>query len=314
MRNIILAMMLIGVMSSNANANVTTEFLEKLVKMTKGKVDDIAKGLPKVSKKMKETLSKNINAPKLTQILKKSPEKILLANKAEKIVEKGNFEKKFFDNQSFNNQLAMIVQSSKYGDEYFDMAQQLSHISPNVLTRNPQLKKYISKSQFNERTLQTKFIETLEKTGKWGWERMQNIGAWITKHPKTSGASGLYVWYVSDPQSFNEQLKESGKSLTKFLGSVTGNIVSGAGEAITEKAEEVTENIKKDIERYMDDKVESVKTSTSYIANILAGVLFFVIVFIAWRKRKVIHHFFTKADEVETKNSEKRYEKGDNEF
>ncbi len=313
-----MALVVISLFTSIIEAGTTGQFLKNLVKMTKGKADDVVRKLPS-TKDLSRALSKNIDFPKLTPLIKKSPEKITIANKADKIVSKSDFEKKFFIGQNFDNQLSMIVQSSKYGDEYFDMAKNVSIVSPNVIKANPNLLAHFPVSQLNQKTLQTKFIETLNKTGKYGWERLQDIGNWVVKHPKISTASGAYAWYVLDPESFNEQLKSSGKTLTLFLMETTGSIVSGGGEAITGKVEEIKKDIEDDVNAFIENKVDEAKVSSSYILTRIAGILLLIGLFIAWRKRKIIYHFITKADEVKTDKSGRnskniRFEKDEDEF
>ena len=228
---IITAMILV---MSNLHANVKTEFMENLVKMLKGKADDVVKQMPKASKGTKQTLSKNFDVPKLRAKITENPQKVLLANRADEIVSRGDFEKKFFGNQNYDNQLAMIVQSSKYGDEYFDVAKKVSIITPETLKRSPYLH-HVPKSQLTEATLQGKFIETLNKTGKYGWSTIKGIGRFIQENPKLSGTAGLYAWYVSDAESFNLQLKESGKSLAAFLIDTVKQMSIGAGAEIGER-------------------------------------------------------------------------------
>ncbi len=210
--------------------------------------------------------------------------------------------------------MAMIVQSSKYGDEYFTIARKVSDISPDVIAHNPNLVKYIPVNKLNTKTLQTKYIETLEKTGKWGWEKLNKIAGWVAKHPKISTASGAYAWYVLDPVGFEEQVRNSGKTLALFLMDTFGSAAEGAGTAVTEKVEEIKDNIKKDIDHYMDEKVSDIKAGSSYIVTRLVGILILILLFISWRKRKVIHHFLTKADEVKNNQNKKYYEKDEDEF
>ncbi len=229
-------------------------------------------------------------------------------------MKKGDFETKFFTGQKFDNQMAMIVQSSKYGDEYFTIARKVSDISPDVIAHNPNLVKYIPVNKLNTKTLQTKYIETLEKTGKWGWEKLNKIAGWVAKHPKISTASGAYAWYVLDPVGFEEQVRNSGKTLALFLMDTFGSAAEGAGTAVTEKVEEIKDNIKKDIDHYMDEKVSDIKAGSSYIVTRLVGILILILLFISWRKRKVIHHFLTKADEVKNNQNKKYYEKDEDEF
>ena len=316
MKNLILTVGLILALATNANANFKTDFFENLIKMGRGHVDDVVKKLPKpgILKKQREVLSKNIHLPKLKKAVQQVPEKAILANSAEKIMKKGKFEDSFFTGQKFDNQLALIVQSSKYGDEYFKVAKKISSISPDTIAHNSYLAKRIPVQKINPKTLQSKYIETLERTGKWGWKKLQKIGAWVAKHPKMSTAGGAYAWYVLDPVGFEEQMKSSGKSLSLFLMGTVGSIASGTGEAVTEKVEEVKDSIKKDIDHFMDKKVEDFKSSTSYIVTGLVGIMVLIFLFIVWRKRKIIYHFLTKADEIEINSYKEKYEKDDDEF
>ena len=274
MNKLIVSIIMILAITNGASANIKTDFFESLIKMGRGKVDDVVKHLPKPKnpKALREAIE-NVKIPKLKSAIKQIPEKAILANRAEKIIKKGNFEKKFFLGQKFDNQLAMMVQSSKYGDEYFTMAKKVSNISPDILTHNSNLVKYIPAGKLNPKTLQTKYIETLEKTGKWGWEKLNGIARWVAKHPKFSAASGAYAWYVLDPTGFDEQLRNSGKMLTAFLMDTVGSAAGGIGVAITEKTEEITDNIKKDIKYYVSEGMEDIKASSSYIVPKVIGIL-----------------------------------------
>ncbi len=295
-------------------ANIVTEgiesFIKKISKMTKGKVDDVVKQIPKRTSTISEIKSPTITLPKLPAKVKVDPARLLLVEKGGQIVSKGNFEKKFFRNQNFDNQLALVVQSSKYGDEYFTVARQVSHISPRTLSPGSPFAKYVHRNQLNEKTLQTKLIDTLNKTGKWGWKKIQKISAWVAENKAVSGASGALAWYVLDHESFDDAMKKSGKTLTEFLGSVVGGVAQGAGEAINEKVEQVGDTVRQDVEDYLDETVQDVKVSTMKSLNVIVGFLLFGLLFIVWRKRKIIKHFLTKADEVKVKN----HMEDDNEF
>jgi len=198
----------------------------------------------------------------------------------------------------------------KYGDEYFDVVRQVSHISPRTLSPSSPFAKYVHRNQLNEKILQTKFIDTLNKTSKWGWEKMQKISVWIAQNKAISGASGALAWYVLDYESFDEAMKKSGKTLTEFLGSVVGGVAQGAGEAVTEKVEQIGESVNQDVKQYMDKTVQYVKISALKSVNILVGLFLFVLLFIVWRKRRIINNFLTKADEVKINN----HKENDNEF
>ena len=316
MKRLLILVIMTLVMTNNMNANIKTDFFENIIKMRKGKVGDVVSKISKVSisKGTKEALSKNFRIPKLTKAVKEIPKKAILVNKAEKIMKKGDFESKFFMGQKFDNQMAIIVQSSKYGDEYFTIAKKVSDISPSIIAHNQTLVKYIPVNKLNTRRLQGKYIETLEKTSTVGWKRLNNIVRWVAKHPKISTASGAYVWYVLDPVGFEEQVKNSGKTLTLFLMDTFGSIAGGAGTAVTEKIDDFKDNIKEDIGNYMDEKVENFKISNSYIATRAFGILILMLFFIAWRKRKFIYHFLTKADEAKNTQKRKYYEKDEDEF
>ena len=93
-----------------------------------------------------------------------------------------------------------------------------------------------------------------------------------------------------------------------------GSVAGGVGNAVVEKTEEITDNIKKDVEHFMDEKVENFKASNSYILTSIIGIFVFVLLFIIWRKRKIIYHFLIKADEVKTNQNKNYYEKDEDEF
>ena len=303
------------ILVTSSSANVKIDFFEKLSKMGRGEVNDVVKKFPKRKlMKKNKTLSKSINYPKLEKAIKRVPEKVILANKAEAVINRGTFEATFFSGQKFNKQLALMVQSSKYGEKYFSMAKKVSAISPKTIVHNQYLSKQIPHNQLKSNILQSKYIDTLNKTGKWGWEKLQKIGLWITSHPKISGVSGAYAWYVLDPSGFEEQLKSSGKALTPFLMSTVGSVVGGVGEAVVEKGEEIKGEIKNDMNAFVDGKLEEMQMSSSYIITRLVGILSLILLFVAWRKRKIIRHFLLKAEDVKVENHKKEKTDYDDEF
>ena len=307
MKHIIVAIFLLSTCYQSADANIMNDtigkFISKLSKLSKGKVSDVVKKLPK-SKAPLRSFNSNMNVPRLITKVNKDPQKLLLISKADEIVSKGAFEKRFFNNQPFDNQLAIIVQSSKYGDDYFTIAKKVSSVTPDVLIHNPQIAKYISQGKLTEKTLQTSFITTLEHGGKYAWEKLNNISKWILKNPTKSGAGVLYAWYVIDPESFNLHIKSAFKDAGTAALEGGGSALSGIGEAVNEKWEEAKENIEKDIENYVDNKVDGFKASESYIVNVLVGILGFIILFIVWRKRNVIKDFLMRADKVKNTKEE----------
>jgi hypothetical protein len=310
-KKIVLVLMTVIVCSGLAEAGLASKFFDDLIKMSKGSADDIVRKIP--AKAPKDVVPK----PNFPAAIKINPEKIILANKAEKITAKGDFEKKFFSEQKFDNQLSIIVQSSKYGDEYFVMVKNISAVSPDILKSKAQFVKYIPDRHLTPEKLQTKFIDTLNKTGKYGWERLQEIGKWVAANPKISAAGGAYLWYVLDPEGFNEQLESSGKTLTVFLMDATGSIIQGIGKAPIEKIEKVTGEIKDDFEEIFQTGVDGI--NSSYILQSVAGILVLIGLFIVWRKRKIIQHFITKADEVQEDKSHgvkniSKFEKDQDEF
>lgn len=310
MNKIILGLIIVGLVVNTSNASMTSSFLSKLSKLSKVKTAKIAGQLIKDSKKMKQVLNKNIKIPKLKSQIAKDPFKVLLANKAQTIISKGSFEKKFFINQKFDNQLNVIAQSSKYGDEYFVIAKNISNINPNIIKNNSVFSKYIPAYKLNKQTLENSYVELLNKNGKYGWEKLRKIGKWVANHPKISMASGAYAWYILDPNSFNEALENSGKTLTQFLMTTTGLVISGAGEAVVEKGQDMIASIKEDINNEINKKLDD---SQSYILNNLFGILFIIGLFITWRKRKIIKHFLFKADDVKVTKS-KHVTKEEDEF
>jgi len=310
MKKIVIGLIVLSLSVNIVYASATTNFFENLVKMSKGKVDNITKNIAVTTKNLKRVVNKNIDAPKLIPSIQKDASKVLLANKAQKIIDKGTFEKEFFDNQNFNNQLSMIVQSSKYGDEYFVVAKKVSHISPDILKNNLHLKRYLPKKKINKQTLQSKYIDTLNKTGKYGWERLKNMGTFIKNHPKFSTLGGAYAWFLLDPNGFEEAAKNAAKSAGIAVAVAGGAVVSGMGEVVIEKTNEVIDEIKKDM-------TSSIDISNSYILKMLSGLLVLVSIFMIWRKRKVIKHFILKADEVKVKKEDIKHtksEKEDDEF
>ena len=299
MRKKIFAVLILGVSINGANAGVIDKFIKNLSKTKKTKIVNFTNKIPNVSHKNKRVLNAHIDIPKLKPDIIKSPNKILLANEAHRIVKKGDFEKKFFTGQTFDNQLHLIVQSKKYGDNYFVVAKQIGNISPTIFKNNSILSKYIPLNKIDAKAIQTKLIDTLNKTGKYGWETIQVISQIIKKHPKASIFTGALAWYILDPESFNQALQESGKTLTEFLLTIPTNIVNGTGQAISEKTQNFIEDTKNDIQNGVISTKDGI---VAYVLNNILGILVFVGLFIVWRKRNIIKEFLLKADEVKTNN------------
>ena len=276
----------------SASGKVIDDFFEQLVKKTKGSADNVAREIASHSKVVKEQIkSKLDNIPKVPKAIKEDNSKALIASKADDIVKKGDFEKQFFLSKNFDEQMTIIVQSQKYGDEYFTVASKISADDLKHLSQNPNIAKYLPQSKFQNLTqdqLQSKFIDALEKTGNAGWKVLKGIGEFAVKNPLLAGVSGAYLWFSVDPDSFMEAFKKSGKSAVDFVSSIITGLGSGVAEAVVDKAEKTVESITKEI----------MQGSVSYITSLVTGVFVLIIGFIIWRKRKRIYNFLTQADEI----------------
>ena len=316
MKRIIIGLIILIVSNSVVNAKMSS-FLLKLERTNDSKIGNIVKKLPSKTTSILTHANKNINIPKLklSPLIQKHPQKLLLATKAQAIVSKGKFEKKFFENQSFSNQLSTIVQSSKYGNEYFDIAKKVSSISYDKFKNISKLSKVIPSFKFDKIKLQTKFIDTLNKTGEIGMNTLKSISSFIYENPKKSGAIGAYIWYVMDPISFTQELKDSTKTLSQFIGTIAVGVVSGAGESVTEKIDTIISDAKEDIKNNI---VNNFNLSKSSIINNIFGILIFIGLFVIWRKRLIIKEFLLRADRVKKKENKSSNDieeiKADDEF
>ena len=298
MKKIVILGILIAITSS---LEAKESFLKKLLQLENSKVVKVLQKIPNARKEIRK-ISKN-KYPKLTPFLKKSPEKIYLADKSIMITKRGVFEKRFFSNQTFNKQLDIIAQSSKYGDNYFKIIKEISSISPRVIQKNLKVSKQIDVNNVSELILQRKFINTLNKTGKYGWKNLVAIQKWILKNPKKSGVSAMYAWYILDPIGFHSALKASGKNLTEFLASSVEAVAEGAGEVISEKVEEIGQSV-------IDNTVNSFTNvmNISFFKYISIFLLFLFSLFML-RKIRVVKEKIFKEKSRKSKNT-----KEDNEF
>ena len=301
MKKIIILGILIAITSS---LEAKESFLKKLLQLENSKVVKVLQKIPNARKEIRK-IGKN-KYPKLTPFLKKSPEKIYLADKSIMITKRGVVEKRFFSNQTFNKQLDIIAQSSKYGDNYFKIIKEISSISPRVIQKNLKVSKQIDVNNVSELILQRKFIDTLNKTGKYGWKNLVAIQKWILKNPTKSGLSGasaMYAWYILDPIGFHSALKASGKNLTEFLASSIEAVAEGAGEVISEKVEEIGQSV-----------IDNTVNSFTNVMNIsffkyISIFLLFLFSFFMLRKIRVVKEKTFKEKSRKSKNT-----KEDNEF
>lgn len=308
-----------GVLTNTLYANFLTKNLDNFItSLTKAKKGKVLKTFSNITSKNTKLINvnKKINIPNLSPMIKQDPKKLLIVSKANNIINKGKFEKNFFLNQNFNNQLSIISQASRYGTKYFDTAKKISNIDIRILKNSQRLLKYIPKN-ISQARLQEKFISTLNKTGKYGWERLKDIGIIIKSHPKKSILAGAYLWYVVDPDSFEQELQHSGKTLTQFLLSLSGDIINGAGEAVVEKANEIKKEIVNDVKNKINNAMD-MPSNSSYIITNVTGIIFLVLLFIIWKKRLIIKDFLLRADSIKENRSKNKfddkYNKDDNEF
>lgn len=152
----------------------------------------------------------------------------------------------------------------------------------------------------------------LNKGGKYAWEKLKQISNLIKKHPTKSALTIAYAWYVLDPESFNEEVKKSGKRLTNFILTSFGSFASGTGEAVVEKTQEIKKDIEDNIKQSINTKAQDMKNSISNnnILNFIVGIFIFIVLFVIWRKRKIIKQFILKADEVK-KEKQDTYRRDD---
>lgn len=270
------------------------DFAKNLIKVSKKDADDVGKSLTKNIGKSEKTIQSKIDDIPIT--IKQDETKLLIFNKADEIINKGNFEKAFFLNKSFDEQKLIIQQSSKYGDEYFVIAKKLDLKEIDLLSKNNFIVQKLPISKYANLTseqLENKYIETLKYTGEAGWKTLKGISKFAKDNPKLTGIGAVALWYTLDPESFDEALKASGQNLTDFIFTTVSGIGTG-----------MVEGVKNNIE-------ESLVSGDKFI-NLIVGIGTIVLFFILLRKRKIIYHFLTKADEIptqKTSNQKKRYKK-----
>ena len=94
------------------NAKISSgldDFAKNLIKVSKKDADDVGKSLTKNIGKSEKTIQSKIDDIPIT--IKQDETKLLIFNKADEIINKGNFEKAFFLNKSFDEQKLIIQQS-----------------------------------------------------------------------------------------------------------------------------------------------------------------------------------------------------------
>ncbi len=229
------------------------DFTEKLAKATKKDVDDIGKISPKNTLKNAKTLESKIDD--IPPAIKQDESKLLVFNKAEEIINKGDFEQKFFK-KTFDEQKSIIVQSSKYGDEYFEVAKKLDLKDMDLIKKNAFIVQKLPISKYDNLTseqLESKYIETLRHTGDIGWRTLKEISKFAVNNPTYTFAGTAYLWYILDPDSFNEALNDSGKDLIGFITTV----VSGVGAGVVEGASNIIDNKKEEFKSKVTDALNN---------------------------------------------------------
>lgn len=287
-------------------AKTWNSFVKNVAKASKSKSDDFARLITKNSKTLtKQIQTKLDNIPSVPKVIKKDPAKALIVAKGNSIVKKGKFEEQFFLTKPYDSKMAIIVQSSKYGDEYFTIAKKISTKDLKLLRQNKTISKYVPDSKYQnltENQLQKKFIDALEYTGDTGWKALKEIGKFAKNHPSWTGAIASYLYFSIDPNGFMENVHELTKSATKFA------IIAGTGIA-SGIYDEGKEEVNSKIDDIKSEMKEGVYTSLS---NIIGGFLVLVFTFLIWKKRKIISNYIMKPDELKRKKIED--EKEDDEF
>lgn len=287
---------MILLVNMNLNAKKIDVFFETLAKTSKTTTNNVARKIADNGKVIKEKIqSKLDNISKLPKAVKQDGSKALIASKGDDIVKKGDFEKQFFLDKSFDEQMMVIIQSQKYGDEYFTIVKKLSIDDLKYLSSNKQLAKYLPASKYlglTQNEIQSKFIQALEKTGSAGWSVLKDLKTFALHNPGWALLGSAYLWFSIDENGFMEALNESGKSAVDFISTVFTGVGTGVAEAVTDKAQKIVESVTQD----------TIQGSVSYLTSLLTGLFVLVVGFIIWRKRRVIQHFIMKADEVPQDN------------
>ena len=250
------------------------------------------KNIDKVVKSIKKSnFTKDI--PKLKPIKGLKKELSAIASVANKISKKGDFEDKFISKTKYS--LSAIQQYARYGDAYFDTMKHFSKKTVDISTSTlKQLKqKFPSMPKINFKSTEAfndKMVETLKYTGKKGWKASQELFGLAKKYPKSTVVSGMYAWYVTDPESFFEQKEK----LLAFLTSTLKEGVSDATKLTLESSSGIA------------DGFMEVAKEKATVSNILILILVFFS-FIAWKLRSYIKRFFKiKLENRLEKESDKR--------
>jgi len=302
---IVVGIVLIGQLS--LEAETYSSFIKNLAKITKTKSDNIGRQISKngnlIAKQIKTKID---NIPSIPKSIKQNPSKLLIATKANNIIKKGPFEKQFFLSKSFDTQTAIIIQSAKYGDEYFRIAKKISTKNFPLISQNKIISKYLpSKKYINltENQLQQKFVDALKYTGSKGWDALKGISKFAINNPTYTSLGAAYLWFSVDPNGYLEAVNNSGKSILDFLD-------ASAKEANKTLKEYTEEKVYKIFNQILDDMK---KGNFKSLYNFLFPIFMLVLGFILWKKRKIIYIYLFEADKIKYSNK-RNYKKENDEF
>ena len=220
---------------------------------------------------------------------------------------KENFVKNFFTNQSLTNQLLIASQSAKYGEKYFSAVKKATTISPKVLKNLKFTDTKRALGNLSTREVQTRFVDTLNKTGKYGWKRLNDIGNIMMKYPKSTAASAAYMWYVTDPKSFEATLKNSGKTLTEFVMTSVASVANGAGNVVVDKSKKLYDSKLNEISAKIESKMQE---EMPYLIKSITILLLLLLSFFIWHRRNSLLNLILKPNKKQHTN----YKENDHEY
>lgn len=256
---------------------LSTLSYSKLFDISLFKKKIIGKNITKVAKEIQK--SKHIKHMPLKNISIKQTHKNLLSNVASSISKKSKFADKLIAKTAYPTDV--IRQYAKYGDSYLQKLQKFNNktnaLSPTNIKQLNNLFPKMPKIDFqNSKIFNDKMVQAFKYTGKKGWEVTETLTQLAKKYPKSTIVTGLYAWYVTDPQSFFEHKDK----LIKFAGEVLEEGVSDITQLTFEASSGITTGF-----------ISTLKKNMTF-SNILTILLIlFIFIFIFWKLRLYLKRY-----------------------
>lgn len=227
------------------------DFVKKLVKQNPKKLRKIAKEIPSASSLKKIDVADIKKALPDLNLKKFTPDVLKLSSIGKKIANTGPFGKKFIN--SVSNPAEAIQQYGRYGAAYINTGESFSktvmnHTGNLANLSAKELKKYgnLSKktiAKFGKADfVNSSFTNTVRRTGKHGYETIKKIGNWAKKHPKSSAAAALLIWYSTDPEGCTDAIGDVSEFLAKGGAEIAARVSEGVGKGVTATVMEQWQN------------------------------------------------------------------------